>query len=64
VSGHSTVMAYMIVCLLGGSLVLRTMLARENKKRKAGERDIWVQGMTYQEAEKLGDQRPDFFYTL
>jgi sugar phosphate permease len=64
VSGHSTVMAYMIVCLMGGSLVLRFLLNRENKARKAGKRDVWVQGMSHAEAEKLGDQRPDFFYTL
>lgn len=64
VAGHSTVMAYMIVCLLGGSLLLRFLLARENNKRRAGERDVWVQGMSHQEAERLGDMRPDFFYTL
>jgi sugar phosphate permease len=63
-SGHATVMAYMIVCLLGGSCLLRFLLARENKLRRSGERDHWVQGMTDKEAEALGDRRPDFFYTL
>jgi sugar phosphate permease len=63
-SGHSVVMAYMIVCLLGGSTLLRFLLARENKARRAGKRDYWVEGMDHKEAEKLGDKRPDFFYTL
>jgi MFS family permease len=62
--GHSTVMAYMIVCLLGGSVLLRTLLARENKLRKEGKRDYLVEGLSEREAEKLGDQRPDFMYTL
>ena len=62
--GHATVMAYMIVCLLGGSILLRTLLARENKLRRAGKRDHWAQGMTAKEAEMLGDMRPDFYYTL
>ncbi|PVH85759.1 MFS transporter-like protein [Cadophora sp. DSE1049] len=64
VSGHSTVLAYMIVCLLGGSIALRYLLARENTARLAGKRDHWVTGMSEREAEKLGDMRPDFIYTL
>ncbi|KAG9236270.1 MFS nicotinic acid transporter-like protein [Amylocarpus encephaloides] len=64
VSGHATVMAYMIVCLLGGSLTLRFLLSRENNVRKAGKRDHWVEGLSHEEAEILGDKRPDFFYTL
>jgi len=62
--GHSVVMAYMIVFLLGGSALLEVLLMRENKLRKAGKRDHWVEGMTEKEAEGLGDQRPDFLYTL
>jgi len=63
-AGHATVMAYMIVCLLGGSIALRTLLVRENNARRAGKRDHWVEGMDHKEAEKLGDKRPDFIYTL
>jgi MFS family permease len=63
-SGHATVMAYMIVCLLGGSITMRVLLARENRLRREGKRDHWVQGMDHREAEKLGDKRPDFMYTL
>lgn len=64
VSGHATVLAYMVVCLLGGSITLRTLLARENKARRAGGRDGWVEGLNGKEVEALGDKRPDFFYTL
>lgn len=63
--GHCTVLVYMSVCLLGGSITLRTLLARENKKRLTGKRDYWVRGLVDQyDIEKLGDKRPDFIYTL
>ncbi|KAF4620093.1 hypothetical protein G7Y89_g14729 [Cudoniella acicularis] len=62
--GHATVMAYMIICLLGGSIVLHFLLRRENKARREGKRDHWVEGLSTAEVEKLGDRRPDFFYTL
>jgi DMSO reductase anchor subunit len=64
IPGHSTVMAYMIVCLLGGSVLMRFLLARENKLRREGKRDHWVTGMDGRAREKLGDMRPDFMYTL
>lgn len=64
IAGHAVVMAYMIVFLLGGSILLRFLLARENKLRLAGKRDHWVEGLTNQEIEALGDKRPDFLYTL
>jgi hypothetical protein len=62
--GHATIMAYMIVFLLGGSLLLELLLIRENKMRREGKRNHWVEGMSEKEAEKLGDRRPDFLYTL
>ncbi|TGO38294.1 hypothetical protein BHYA_0078g00470 [Botrytis hyacinthi] len=62
--GHATVMAYMIVCLFGGSVAMHLLLRRENAARLAGKRDHLVAGMTEKEAEKLGDNRPDFLYTL
>lgn len=62
--GHATIMAYMIVCLLGGSIALEILLRRENAARKAGKRDHWVEGLSEKEREKLGDRRPDFIYTL
>lgn len=62
--GHSTVLAYMICCLFGGSCLMWSLLRRENALRRAGKRDHWVEGMTQREAEALGDMRPDFLYTL
>ncbi|KAM3077548.1 hypothetical protein ACMFMG_006885 [Clarireedia jacksonii] len=62
--GHATGMAYMIVCLLGGSILMHILLRRENAKRRAGERDHLVQGLTEQEKIALGDERPDFIYTI
>lgn len=63
-AGHAVVMAYMILFLLGGSIALRLLLARENKLRQSGKRDHWVEGLTDHEVEALGDKRPDFIYTL
>lgn len=62
--GHSTVMAYMIICLLGGSTLMTFLLRRENAARRAGERDHLTAGMDEKEAEMLGDKRPDFLYTI
>lgn len=63
-SGHGTVTAYLVVCMLGGSLLMYVLLDRENKKRRRGERDHWVEGKTVAEINALGDKRPDFMYTL
>jgi hypothetical protein len=61
--GHVIVMAYLAVLLFGGSVLNTILLRRENAKRRTGERDHWIQGLTEEEIEKLGDKRPDFFYT-
>ncbi|KIN03905.1 hypothetical protein OIDMADRAFT_158863 [Oidiodendron maius Zn] len=63
-AGHAVIMGYMIVCLLGGSIALELLLMRENRLRREGKRDHWAEGLTEKEAEKLGDMRPDFIYTL
>ena len=62
--GHSIVMAYLTIALFGGSALQYILLRRENAKRRAGERDHWIEGKTRQEIEMLGDRRPDFIYTL
>jgi hypothetical protein len=62
--GHAVIMAYMVVFLLGGSIVLELLLIRENKLRREGKRDHWVEGLSAKEREILGDRRPDFIYTL
>lgn len=62
--GHGTVTAYLFVCMFCGSLLMQTLLGMENKKRRSGERDHWVEGKTETEINALGDKRPDFIYTL
>jgi hypothetical protein len=62
--GHGVVLAYLTLFLLGGSLVTRTLLARENKKRREGKRDVWVEGKSETEVEEMGDKKPDFLYVL
>ncbi|KAK4214814.1 major facilitator superfamily domain-containing protein [Rhypophila decipiens] len=62
--GHGTVMAYMALFLFGGSVLMHVLLKRENNKRRRGERDYWIAGLTDKEIEALGDRRPDFMYTL
>jgi nitrate/nitrite transporter NarK len=62
--GHSVIMAYMIVFLLCGSVLMDFLLMRENAARKAGKRDHWVEGKSEKEIELLGDRRPDFLYVL
>lgn len=62
--GHATVMAYMIVCLFGGSVAMTLLLRRENKARARGDRDHLVHGLSEREVEGLGDKRPDFVYTV
>ncbi|OQU99542.1 hypothetical protein CLAIMM_05157 isoform 2 [Cladophialophora immunda] len=62
--GHAVVLGYEAIFLLGGSILQHILLKRENAKRRAGERDVWVEGKTEEEIDKLGDLRPDFIYTL
>lgn len=63
-TGHGTVLAYLVVCLLGGTVFMYCMLAVENRKRREGKRDNMHEGMTEEEIWVAGDQRPDFMYTL
>lgn len=62
--GHGIVLAYLVLFLFGGSLVLYTLLRRENHKRQRGERDSLVEGLSPQQIEEKGDMRPDFIYML
>lgn len=63
-TGHGTVLAYLVVCLLGGTLFMYGMLANENRKRRNGERDAQWEAMSGEERWVAGDRRPDFEYTL
>ncbi|OIW32769.1 MFS general substrate transporter [Coniochaeta ligniaria NRRL 30616] len=62
--GHATVIAYLAICIFGGSLLMQILLSRENKARKAGKRDHLIEGKSASEIDLLGDKRPDFLYTL
>ena len=62
-TGHGVVLGYLTLFLLGGSLLTHFMLMSENKKRKDGKRDQWIEGKSQSEIELLGDKRPDFLYT-
>lgn len=55
--GHGVVLAYLLIGLLGGSALLRWVLDKENKKRRAGARNGRAEGKTAKEVEALGDQR-------
>lgn len=61
--GHGTVLAYLALFLLGGSILQTVLLRIENKKRRNGERDHRVDGLSAVQISELGDQRPDFIYT-
>jgi len=62
--GHAVVLGYLILFLLGGSVVQHLALRKENAERRSGKRDGWVEGKDRREVELLGDRRPDFTYTL
>ncbi|KAI1101472.1 MFS general substrate transporter [Jackrogersella minutella] len=62
--GHGIIVAYMTLFLIGGSLLMTTLLRIENKKRSRGERDYLIEGKSAREIEALGDGKPDFLYTV
>ncbi|KAI7661416.1 pantothenate transporter liz1, partial [Hortaea werneckii] len=63
-TGHGTVLAYLVVCLLGGTIFMYTMLRAENKRRLSGKRDNMHAGKSADDIWVAGDNRPDFIYTL
>lgn len=62
--GHGTVLSYLVLFQLGGSIVQYLLLRKENTKRRTGGRDGWIENLDSQQIELLGDKRPDFIYTL
>ncbi|KAI9842448.1 MAG: hypothetical protein M1837_007117 [Sclerophora amabilis] len=62
--GHGVVLAYLVLFLLGGSFLQYTLLQNENRKRRAGKRDHWIEGKTQEEIRTMGDMKPDFLYFL
>jgi hypothetical protein len=63
-TGHTMVLAFLVVFLLGGSLMVHFSLAAENRKRWRGERDNMLDGLTPDEILVKGDKRPDIIYIL
>ncbi|KAF8472823.1 major facilitator superfamily domain-containing protein [Kalaharituber pfeilii] len=55
--GHAIVLGYLAIGLLGGSILNYILLTKENKRRSAGERDHWIQGLGEKQIEDLGDMR-------
>jgi MFS transporter, ACS family, DAL5 transporter family protein len=64
IEGHSVVIGYLGVFLLGGSLGMMALLRNENSKRRRGMREAWVAGKSEDEVNALGDQQPDFIYAM
>ncbi|PGH10666.1 hypothetical protein AJ79_05380 [Helicocarpus griseus UAMH5409] len=62
--GHGVVLGYLLLFQLGGTITQYILLRMENRRRLRGERDSWVEGLDAKQAEKRGDLRPDFIYTL
>ena len=62
--GHGIIIGYLVVFLLGGSILMEVLLRRENRLRSNGRRDGLVEGLSEKEIEALGDRRPGFVYTL
>jgi MFS family permease len=62
--GHGTVLAYQIVFLFGGTIIMHIALRRENQARRAGRRNQKYDALTEEEKAIKGDRRPDFMYTL
>ncbi|KAK5987948.1 putative transporter [Cladobotryum mycophilum] len=62
--GHGTIVGYLFFGMFCGSALMATLLSIENKKRQNGERDYLAEGKTEKELEAMGDNRPDFLYTI
>ncbi|KAH9988587.1 MFS general substrate transporter [Xylariaceae sp. FL0662B] len=62
--GHGTIIAYMVLFLFGGSTLMTVLLRLENKRRRDGKRDYRAEGKSAKEIEALGDNQPDFMYTV
>jgi hypothetical protein len=65
--GHSVVLGYLAVCLLGGSIVNYICLWIGNKRRdnvSVEERNARLAGLSEEEQHHLADFHPDFRYTL
>ena len=55
--GHGVVLAYLTLFLFGGSVVTHFVLQDENRKRRAGKRDAWMEGKSDEDIKLMGDKR-------
>jgi hypothetical protein len=65
--GHSIVLGYVAIFLVGGSIAFYTFLRIANKRRDEGGealKEEVLNGLTEEEEEELCDFHPDFRYTL
>ena len=63
-TGHGVVIAYLVLCLLGGTVFTHVMLRIENTKRRSGKRDNMLDGMSSEQVWIQGDKRPYFIYMV
>ncbi|KAH7137729.1 major facilitator superfamily domain-containing protein [Dactylonectria macrodidyma] len=63
-TGHSVVLGYQVVFLLGASIFMHFALARQNKLQREGKMDEKWDAMTEEQRWVAGDRRPDFTYTI
>ena len=63
VEGHAIVLAFLLTFLFGGSLLMTVLLRLENRRRRLGKRDNWVEGKTPEQVREMGDWNPEFIYT-
>ena len=54
--GHSVVLAYLVLFLFGGSVITTLYLRHENRLRRTGRRDQWLQ-RSKKEIDVAGDER-------
>lgn len=63
-SGHSVVLGYQVLFLLGGSIFMFFALRKMNRDRKAGKLDEKWAALSDEQKWIQGDLRPDFVYTI
>lgn len=62
--GHAVVLGYLIIGAWGGSILQYVLLKRENRLKREGKKDYLIEGKSQEEIDAMGDERPDFMYTL
>lgn len=63
-TGHGVVLGSLFFGAFCGSILMVTLLKRENARRLSGKRDDMHEGKSVDEIWIAGDKRPDFIYTI